>query len=437
MGEINTDMKEFWEIAVSIATVLPVIGVALFSIFRNKMNTPFDNLLMDDTDKSISSVIKIVLDITLIVIGIDIYNVVSVGIVSLIRVQENSIIYEGMKKIFNRTLTLTALLMVITLYMHLLIKRIAKLKHNRLIYGTFEIMKAIIFLICIVVVFPYIVKRLALNELFLDYVKIDYPDKVSELILYSLKQLMGFTLILTQKWRELLFIGTIECILMQGFNSEGIGGYLSRISTQCSPMKLVDIRAAKLYYAYKVRDNQLLYGEKEVLKEQSVIRSIPMDSIYNGSKYFLINPNVKRNVILKKEDVNELIKNSGTDYILIDVSEERAFEREHINGAISIPELSEETKEDSNRNNVGIIIGIDYYKNMLIEKTGRNIELDCRIMIYCKNEIRAEMAAVRCMIAGYTNVYQTSGAAHWEWEQNDGFYHVDFADQIIDDDDEE
>ena len=195
MGEINTDMKEFWEIAVSIATVLPVIGVALFSIFRNKMNTPFDNLLMDDTDKSISSVIKIVLDITLIVIGIDIYNVVSVGIVSLIRVQENSIIYEGMKKIFNRTLTLTALLMVITLYMHLLIKRIAKLKHNRLIYGTFEIMKAIIFLICIVVVFPYIVKRLALNELFLDYVKIDYPDKVSELILYSLKQLMGFTLI--------------------------------------------------------------------------------------------------------------------------------------------------------------------------------------------------------------------------------------------------
>lgn len=202
-------------------------------------------------------------------------------------------------------------------------------------------------------------------------------------------------------------------------------------------MKLVDIRAAKLYYAYKVRDNQLLYGEKEVLKEQSVIRSIPMDSIYNGSKYFLINPNVKRNVILKKEDVNELIKNSGTDYILIDVSEERAFEREHINGAISIPELSEETKEDSNRNNVGIIIGIDYYKNMLIEKTGRNIELDCRIMIYCKNEIRAEMAAVRCMIAGYTNVYQTSGAAHWEWEQNDGFYHVDFADQIIDDDDEE
>ena len=401
------------------------------------MNTPFDNLLMDDTDKSISSVIKIVLDITLIVIGIDIYNVVSVGIVSLIRVQENSIIYEGMKKIFNRTLTLTALLMVITLYMHLLIKRIAKLKHNRLIYGTFEIMKAIIFLICIVVVFPYIVKRLALNELFLDYVKIDYPDKVSELILYSLKQLMGFTLILTQKWRELLFIGTIECILMQGFNSEGIGGYLSRISTQCSPMKLVDIRAAKLYYAYKVRDNQLLYGEKEVLKEQSVIRSIPMDSIYNGSKYFLINPNVKRNVILKKEDVNELIKNSGTDYILIDVSEERAFEREHINGAISIPELSEETKEDSNRNNVGIIIGIDYYKNMLIEKTGRNIELDCRIMIYCKNEIRAEMAAVRCMIAGYTNVYQTSGAAHWEWEQNDGFYHVDFADQIIDDDDEE
>ena len=437
MGEINTDMKEFWEIAVSIATVLPVIGVALFSIFRNKMNTPFDNLLMDDTDKSISSVIKIVLDITLIVIGIDIYNVVSVGIVSLIRVQENSIIYEGMKKIFNRTLTLTALLMVITLYMHLLIKRIAKLKHNRLIYGTFEIMKAIIFLICIVVVFPYIVKRLALNELFLDYVKIDYPDKVSELILYSLKQLMGFTLILTQKWSELLFIGTIECILMQGFNSEGIGGYLSRISTQCSPMKLVDIRAAKLYYAYKVRDNQLLYGEKEVLKEQSVIRSIPMDSIYNGSKYFLINPNVKRNVILKKEDVNELIKNSGTDYILIDVSEERAFEREHINGAISIPELSEETKEDSNRNNVGIIIGIDYYKNMLIEKTGRNIELDCRIMIYCKNEIRAEMAAVRCMIAGYTNVYQTSGAAHWEWEQNDGFYHVDFADQIIDDDDEE
>lgn len=416
------DMKGFWEIAVSIATVLPVIGVALFSVFRNKMNTPFDNLLMDDTDKSISSILKIVFDITLIVICVDIYNVVSVGTISLIRLQEDGTIYKNLKKGFDFSVYLMILLMVLTLYIFLLIKRFERLKCNRIIYGTFEIMKAIIFTICIMAVFPYIVKRLALNELFLDTVKKDYPDKISELMLYLLEQFMEFALLLTQKWRELLFIGIIECILMQGFTSEGIGGYLSRLSAQYSPMKLVDIRAAKLYYAYKVRDNQLLYGEKEVFKEQSVIRSIPVDSIYNGSKYFLINPNVKKNYILKKEDVKKMSESSETDYMLIDVSDERVFEMEHIPDAISIPELSEETKEDSNGNN-GIIIGIDYYKNMLIEKTGRNIELDCRIMIYCKNEIRAEIATVRCMIAGYTNVFQTSGAANWEWKQEDGFYH--------------
>ena len=69
-------MKEFWEIAVSIATVLPVIGVALFSVFRNKMNTPFDNLLMDDTDKSISGVVNVISKIFLALACINIVNFV-------------------------------------------------------------------------------------------------------------------------------------------------------------------------------------------------------------------------------------------------------------------------------------------------------------------------------------------------------------------------
>ena len=297
--------------------------------------------------------------------------------------------------------------------------------------------KLVYMLIFVMVVFPYMTKRMVWDEVFSTASIRESPKDMIEYFQLIVESLVKSVVAFTQQWKEVIALGTIEAvfIIIVGFDFEKLVKYFYKLLNKYPSIKLIDISGAKLYYAYKVRDNQLLYGEKEVFKEQSVIRSIPVDLIYKGSKYFLINSEVKKNYILKKGDVNKLVENSETDHILIDASEERVFEREHINGAISIPELSEETKEDSDGNNCGNI-GIDYYKKMLIERIGRNIELDCRILIYCKNENRAEIAALRCMIAGYTNVFQTRGAARWEWEQKDGFYHVDFADQIIDDDEE-
>lgn len=290
-------------------------------------------------------------------------------------------------------------------------------------------------LIFVMVVFPYMTKRMVWDEVFSTASIRESPKDMIEYFQLIVENLARFVVAFTQKWKEVIVLGIIEVvfIIMVGFDFEKIGKYFYKLLNKYPSIKLIDISGAKLYYAYKVRGNQLLYGEKEVFKEQSVIRSIPVDLIYKGSKYFLINSEAKKNYILKKGDVNKLIENSGTDYILIDVSEERVFEREHINDAVSIPELSEETKKDSSGNNRKNI-GIDYYKKMIIERIGRNIELDCRIVIYCKNENRAEIATVRCMIAGYTNVFQTSGAANWEWKQEDGFYSWELVDQTIDED---
>lgn len=426
MGEINTDMKEFWEIAVSIATVLPVIGVALFSVFRNKMNTPFDNLLMDDTDKSISGVVNVISDIFLALACINIFNFVFSEMAIMISICfGGNVVYRIVIQVIQLMLWLALIFGALIYLYHLLLSQITQPKATEKTHTFIQKVKLVYMLIFVMVVFPYMTKRMVWDGVLSTASIQESPEDMIEYFQLIVESLVRLVVAFTQKWKEVIVLGIIEAILIiiVGFDFGKIGKYFYKLLNKYPSIKLIDISGAKLYYAYKVRDNQLLYGEKEVFKEQSVIRSIPVDLIYKGSKYFLINSEVKKNYILKKGDVKKLIENYETDYTLIDVSEERVFEREHINGAISIPELSEETKEDSNENKGGVIIGIDYYKNMLIKKTGRNIELDCRIIIYCKNEIRAEIATVRCMIAGYTNVFQTSGAANWEWEQEDGFYH--------------
>ena len=420
-------MKEFWEIAVSIATVLPVIGVALFSVFRNKMNTPFDNLLMDDTDKSISGVVNVISKIFLALACINIVNFVFSEMAIVISIYfGGNVIYWIVKQVIQLIVGIALISGAIIYLCHLLIFSIIQLKTTEKKHAFIQMVKLVYMLIFVMVVFPYMTKRMVWNEVFSTAFIRESPKDMIEYFQLIVESLARFVVAFTQKWKEVIVLGIIEVvfIIMVVFDFEKIGKYFYKLLNKYPSIKLIDISGAKLYYAYKVRGNQLLYGEKEVFKEQSVIRSIPVDLIYKESKYFLINSEAKKNYILKKGDVNKLIGNSGTDYILIDVSEERVFEREHINDAVSIPELSEETKKDSSGNNRKNI-GIDYYKKMIIERIGRNIELDCRIVIYCKNEIRAEIATVRCMIAGYTNVFQTSGAANWEWKQEDGFYHRD------------
>lgn len=122
-------MKEFWEIAVSIATVLPVIGVALFSVFRNKMNTPFDNLLMDDTDKSISGVVNVISKIFLALACINIVNFVFSEIAIMISIYfGGNVIYWIVKQVIQIIVGLALISGAVIYLCNLLISSIIQLK---------------------------------------------------------------------------------------------------------------------------------------------------------------------------------------------------------------------------------------------------------------------------------------------------------------------
>jgi phage shock protein E len=83
----------------------------------------------------------------------------------------------------------------------------------------------------------------------------------------------------------------------------------------------------------------------------------------------------------------------GGDVIILDVRPREDYQREHIPGAISLP--NDEVEENAEK--------------VLPDK-------DARILIYCKSGKNSAAAAEKLVKMGYENVYDFGGIIDWPYE---------------------
>lgn len=239
----------------------------------------------------------------------------------------------------------------------------------------------------------------------------------------------GFREQIFEKIPTILFVIFLEATLLitsvLKMNLEELG-----LKSKNTEIKLFDLETGMVYYAYGVINGDILYGEEKDYSKVKIPRFLPLSYI-DGSEgtsenYILVNANMAPIECETKQAFTKLTKRKGS---LIDVSNKRTFEREHPSMAKSIPKLTNKGKMwcsiEKTRDRVSAL-----FRSVDMD----DIDKDQEILIYHKDNSKAEIAAWRCIIAGYKHVVFTKGAAHWNWEQEDGFYSWNLVDQTIDED---
>lgn len=232
-----------------------------------------------------------------------------------------------------------------------------------------------------------------------------------------------------EKIPTILFVIFLETIVLLGIGFE-VDWKKAGLKSEDKEMKLLDLNTGRNYYAYGVINGDIIYGEEKDYGKVKIPRFLPLSYI-EGSEgtsenYILVNTNIAPRECETKQVITNFTKRKG---VLIDVSNKRTFEREHPSMARSIPKLTNKGKMwcsiEKTRDRVSAL-----FRSVDID----DIDKDQEILIYHKDNRKAEIAAWRCIIAGYKNVVFTKGAADWKWEHEDGFYSWELVDQTIDED---
>lgn len=232
-----------------------------------------------------------------------------------------------------------------------------------------------------------------------------------------------------EKIPTILFVIFLETIVLLGIGFE-VNWKKAGLKSEDKEMKLLDLNTGRNYYAYGVINGDIIYGEEKDYGKVKIPRFLPLSYI-EGSEgtsenYILVNTNIAPRECETKQVITNFTKRKG---VLIDVSNKRTFEREHPSMARSIPKLTNKGKMwcsiEKTRDRVSAL-----FRSVDID----DIDKDQEILIYHKDNRKAEIAAWRCIIAGYKNVVFTKGAADWKWEHEDGFYSWELVDQTIDED---
>ena len=285
-----------------------------------------------------------------------------------------------------------------------------------------DLVEFLLFTIVVCVFGPFILRILGFNALEITRIQVDGTITPE----YNIH---GFVEQIFEKIPAILFVIFLEATLLVTsvlkVNLEELV-----LKSKNTKIKLVNLDTGIVYYAYGVINGDIIYGEEKDYGKVKIPRFLPLSYI-DGSEgtsenYILVNANMAPRECETKQAFTKLTKRKG---ILIDVSNKRTFEREHPSMAKSIPKLTHKGKMwcsiEKTRERVSTLfrsVGID------------DIDKDQEILIYHKDNSKAEIAAWRCIIAGYKNVVFAKGAAHWDWEQEDGFYSWNLVDQTIDED---
>lgn len=285
-----------------------------------------------------------------------------------------------------------------------------------------DLVEFLLFTIVVSVFGPFILKILGFHALEITRIQVDGTITPE----YNIP---GFIEQIFEKIPAILFVIFLEAMLLVTsvlkVNLEELG-----LKSKNTEIKLVDLETGIVYYAYGVINGDIIYGEEKNYGKVKIPRFLPLSYI-EGSEgtsenYILVNINMAPIECETKQVLTKFTKRKG---VLIDVSNKRTFEREHPSMAKSIPKLTHKGKMwcsiEKTRDRVSAL-----FRSVDIDDIDKNQE----ILIYHKDNSKAEIAAWRCIIAGYKHVFFTKGAAHWDWEREDGFYSCELVDQTIDED---
>ena len=291
-----------------------------------------------------------------------------------------------------------------------------KLSRNR-IYG--EFVEFLIFASIVVVFGPLLMREMGFHSL----------EIIENGVITPQYNISRFIQQIFEKIPTMLFVISLEEIVLLWIGFE-IDWKKAGLKSEDKEMKLLDLNTGRNYYAYGVINGDIVYGEEKDYDKVKIPRFIPLSYI-EGSEgtsqnYLLVHANMSPIECETKQVITKFKKRKG---VLIDASNKRTFEREHPSMARSIPKLTNKGKMwcsiEKTRDRVSAL-----FRSVDID----DIDKDQEILIYHKDNRKAEIAAWRCIIAGYKNVVFTKGAADWKWEHEDGFYSWELVDQTIDED---
>lgn len=206
------------------------------------------------------------------------------------------------------------------------------------------------------------------------------------------------SLSLNMNIKMILLVEMVVILLSLG----GIKSIKTSVNIQEVTLRLVNLSTGKSYFAYRVCDGQLLYGEDREYRNQSSSHFIPMADIYAG-KYTLIDANIE----LKELCIDEAEAKRRVKIFEIDVS---TIEARRDKGHNSIEgSLSDDSLGESGGVNISLIE--DRLQNNQIDK-------ESEILVYCEEEQRLQMAAWRLIAMGYKSVYicKARKCCRWSWD---------------------
>lgn len=194
------------------------------------------------------------------------------------------------------------------------------------------------------------------------------------------------------KVNRIVLLTPILEVLFAFWAAGGVKTLEDKIGRQIVAMRIVNLSTGKPWFAYRVYDGQLVYGDDREYKNQNSSHFISMDDVYNG-KYALTDANIEPQEFYSVKVLIKGMAESNIDCV-IDVSTKKARRNTGYN-------FIDGSKFDDS-------LGESGYANISSIKdrvSNERIDKNSRILVYCEEEERSQVAAWRLIAMGYKSVY--------------------------------
>lgn len=233
---------------------------------------------------------------------------------------------------------------------------------------------------------PILLRSQGIHALKVPYNPEDLWKNTTEFYLQFIK--------LSYKVKIIFFVEFLALSVMIGLNN----AIKKARELQNNPMRAVDISSGISYYAYRVYEGQLLCGENSNIENEVTPNFIEMSKIYKKEWALISAEIVPKMVPCELENARGKVEIEIE--VVIDVSDkETSNSREnHIESMIIYPKLADK--------------GTTEYQS---EPKINSMRKENRVLVYCGDVERLQIAAWRLIVLGYENVYMCHSTGDWSW----------------------
>ena len=235
---------------------------------------------------------------------------------------------------------------------------------------------------CVIV--PFIFRKQWINESLFS--KIMEITRKHDFDLRAINKVIDF------KVNRIVLLTPILEVLFAFWAAGGGRTLEDKIGRQIVAMRIVNLSTGKPWFAYRVYDGQLVYGDDREYKNQSSSHFISMDDVYNG-KYAFTDANIEPQEFYRDGIMVKGRAERNIDYV-IDVSTKEA--RRNKEYSFIHPSLFNDTLGEVGDMSISLI------KSRVSTK---QIDKNSGILVYCEEEERSQVAAWRLIAMGYKSVY--------------------------------